>query len=374
MLQRTLKNGAEASVLGFGTMRLPVDENKAIMQERVQAMTDMAFEGGVNYFDTAYPYHDEKSEAAIGEALKKYDRESFMLADKLPVWLVEKEEDLETLFNTQLERTGAGYFDVYLLHALDKGRWDHVEKFKMFEFCQKKKEEGKIKRIGFSFHDDYKVLETIAKAKPWDIAQIQLNYLDKTLQHAEKQYEILVNEGIDVVVMEPIRGGFLANLPAEAHNSLAAARPDWTDAQWALRWVADHPGVKVILSGMSNEEQMAQNIATFEDDVEFTEADYAAVEGALDALNRMGAVPCTGCRYCMDCPFGVDIPRIFAIYNDYKRTGNGWVAKTNYLKDTPAENRADNCVQCGACMEQCPQHIQIPDKLAEIHAEILAIE
>jgi len=374
MLQRVLKDGTEVSVLGFGTMRLPVDDNKVIEQDRVQAMTDMAFEGGINYFDTAYPYHDEKSEASIGTALKKYDRDSFLLADKLPVWLVEKQEDLETLFNTQLERTGADYFDVYLLHSLDNDRWDLVEKYQMFEFCAKKKAEGKIKRIGFSFHDDYKVLEKIAKAKPWDIAQIQLNYLDKDLQHAEKQYDILVNEGIDVVVMEPIRGGFLANLPAEAHDALAAARPDWTDAQWALRWVAEHPGVKMILSGMSNEEQMQQNIATFEDDIPFTEDDYKAVEKALYTLNHMGAVPCTGCRYCMPCPAGVDIPRIFAIYNDYKRTGNGWVCKTNYLKDTPAESRADNCVQCGQCMTHCPQHINIPEKLAEIHAEIMAIE
>lgn len=374
MITRTLKDGTVVSTLGFGTMRLPVDENKQIIQPRVQEMVDAAIAGGINYFDTAYPYHDGKSEEAIGQALKKHPRQDFMLVDKLPIWEIEKPEDMERIFNLQLQRAGVDYFDVYLLHALDAERWQKIKDLSIYEFAAQKKAEGKIKRLGFSFHDSHEVLQEIASAHPWDVAQIQLNYIDNTLQHADLQYKILTDLGIDIIVMEPIRGGFLADLPEAATKALADVHSDWGNAAWALRWVAAHKNAKVILSGMSTQEQMQQNLATFAKEEPFGEAEYKAIDQALDALNAMGSVPCTGCRYCMDCPFGVDIPRIFAIYNDFKRHNNSFMCKTNYIKDTPAAHRADNCTQCGACVTHCPQHIDIPKQLAQIHGEIMAMD
>ena len=355
-------------------MRLPVDKDKKIIQEQVNAMTDAAFEGGVCYFDTAYPYHDQKSEASIGQALKSHPRDSFIIADKMPVPFVETEEDLERIFSIQLERTGLDFFDVYLLHALDNDRFDKAEKLHMYDFLVQKKAEGKIKNIGFSFHDSPEVLQKIVSTHKWDVAQIQLNYIDRDLQRAEEQYQILTDAGIGVLVMEPIRGGYLSNLPTEAHQALAAVHPDWSDSSWALRWVATHPNVRVILSGMSNMEQMKENIQTMSDSTPFAQAEFDAINAALEGLNKLNAVPCTGCRYCMDCPFGVDIPRVFAIYNDYKKHGNAFITKRAYQNFTPAEHRADVCKKCGLCKTKCPQHIDIPTELEKIHQILMAIE
>ena len=365
MLTRKLPDGRTVSLLGFGTMRLPVDKDKKIIQEQVNAMTDAAFEGGVCYFDTAYPYHDQKSEASIGQALKSHPRDSFIIADKMPVPFVETEEDLERIFSIQLERTGLDFFDVYLLHALDNDRFDKAEKLHMYDFLVQKKAEGKIKNIGFSFHDSPEVLQKIVSTHKWDVAQIQLNYIDRDLQRAEEQYQILTDAGIGVLVMEPIRGGYLSNLPTEAHQALAAVHPDWSDSSWALRWVATHPNVRVILSGMSNMEQLKENIHTAETFRKLTPEEEAVIAKALDVFKKNNTVPCTACRYCQPCPMGVEIPRIFTAWNQYRITKNANNFKSTY-SEIPDEAQAHNCVACGACMEQCPQHIQIPDLMTEI--------
>ncbi|WP_207721550.1 aldo/keto reductase [Neobittarella massiliensis] len=365
--------GISTPLLGFGTMRLPQDENKVIDQAHVQKMVDLAMEKGVNYFDTAYPYHEGKSEVSVGLALQKYPRDSYLLVDKLPMWEVKEKADMERIFNTQLERCQTDYFDIYLLHSMDASSFAKAVEFGAYDFVRQKQREGKVRFVGFSFHDAPDVLQHIVDTYTWDIAQIQLNYIDWEMQHADLQYQILTDAGIPIIVMEPVRGGFLANLPDAALAPLQEARPDKSAASWALRWVAGHENVKVILSGMGSVEMMADNIDTLGDFVPLDSAEQAALERAVAALEAIHAVPCTGCRYCMDCPFGVDIPRIFAIYNDYKKHQNQFICKTSYLKDTPPEHRADQCKRCGKCMDHCPQHIRIPDQLAEIHQEILAM-
>ena len=227
------------------------------------------------------------------------------------------------------------------------------------------KAEGKIRYLGFSFHDKPEVLAHICDTYQWDFAQIQLNYLDWEMQDAKRQYEILTEHGIPVIVMEPVRGGVLAN-PCEASNEvLKAARPDMSIASWAIRYAASLPNVLTVLSGMSNREQVEDNVATMTDFEPLTEADYKVIDEAVDLYKKKDTVPCTGCRYCMDCPFGVDIPKMFSIYNRYavqKDEEDYW----EEYSAQPESERADQCQACGACMEQCPQHIRIPDKMAMI--------
>ena len=376
-MQRRQLGNLELStpLLGFGTMRLPLQEDKKTVDfERVQQMVDCAMENGVNYFDTAYPYHDGTSEENVGRALAKDPRDSYILVDKLPIWACKEKEDMQKVFDTQLERCGVDYFDIYLLHAVSHENYDDAERLGAYDFMRRMQAEGKVRHVGFSFHDSPAFLQRVLASHRWDVAQMQLNYVDWSLQHADEQYRLFTEAGVPLIVMEPVRGGFLAKLPESAQAPLRACQPDWSDAAWALRWVAGHPNVRVILSGMSDLAMMEENIDTLKDAAPLTEEEERALAESLEELSKVTAVPCTGCRYCMPCPFGVDIPRIFALYNDYKRHQNQFLVKSMYQRFTPAENRADQCRRCGACMKHCPQHIEIPDRLAEIHAEIQGLE
>ena len=365
--RRRYKNTAlTLPMLGFGTMRLPQRKRK-IDLAATKKLFERALKSGVNYFDTAYFYHGGQSEKCVGELLSQFPRDSFYLADKMPVRAVRKVEDVERIWNEQLARCKVDYFDFYLLHNLNRDRWEDVKRFKIYEFLKERQKEGKIRKLGFSFHDEPEVLKTIAGAHEWDFAQIQLNYLDWTLYRSKEQYEILTSRGIPVVVMEPLRGGALATLNPEANVIFKAAAPNASVASWAFRYVGSLDNVICILSGMNKMEHLEENIATFTDFKPLSPAERETVEAALAAYRKSAAIPCTACRYCMPCPAGVEIPRIFGLYNHAKTTGNFRQFQMIYDK-FDADSKASACVNCGACLKKCPQKINVPEELRKIAA------
>ena len=363
-MQKRFINDYNVSLLGMGCMRLPMN-NEEIDYEKTIELIDLAYKSGINYFDTAYPYHMGKSETVIGNILKKYPRDSFYLADKMPIWNCKSLDDVKKIFNEQLEKCQVEYFDFYLCHAMNIDRLEEYKKYDAFNFLVQMKKEGKIKNLGFSFHDAAQNILPIIKEVDWDFAQIQFNYLDYDMQDAKKQYELLTENNISVVVMEPVRGGMLANVCDEATNLFKTARPNMTIASWALRYVASFSNIKVILSGMSNLEQLQDNINTFTNYEELNENDKVIVEKAKKAILGNNFVPCTGCKYCMPCPMGINIPRSFGVYNNYGINKDYERFKTNLAKN---EVSLDACVKCGACVSQCPQKIDIPSKLEEINS------
>ena len=368
--KRNYKNTDEQiSLLGFGCMRLPkIDPEKSdIDKTKAQEMIDYAYAHGVNYYDTAYPYHEGKSELFVGEALKKYPRESFHLASKMPVWLVEKPEDTLKYFEEQLKKCQVEYFDFYLCHALNLDRLEIIQKNHIFETLQKEKEVGRIKHLGFSFHGSVEALDKIAHAYPWDFAQIQLNYYDWDMQNAQQEYKILEDLGMPVVIMEPVRGGALNTLCPEALEMLKKADPKASPASWAIRFAASLPGVLTVLSGMTAMEHVTDNVATVDEFKPLTEEERELLFKVADVYKKSKTVPCTGCRYCMDCPAGVDIPAVFKIYNQYCTTEN----KAAFVADYDAlgeSKQAHNCVACRQCCSQCPQSIDIPARMEDVVA------
>ncbi len=362
------------SVLGLGMMRLPKarEGSEDIDRAKAQEIVDYAYSHGINYFDTAYRYHAGDSELFVGEALKKYPRESFYLASKMPIWEANTPADVEKIFNDQLKRCQVEYFDFYLCHSQNKENFKKIREFGAYEFLSKMKEEGKIRHLGFSFHDTPDVLKEIVETYSWDFAQIQLNYLDWEMQDAKAQYEILTEHGIPVMVMEPVRGGALASLCEESDRMLKEARPEKSVASWAIRYAASLPNVQVVLSGMSNMEQLQDNISTMTDFEPLSEREREVLEQALDVYRRNHLIPCTGCRYCMDCPFGVDIPGVFKLYNQYKisKYKEGFLRGYREL----GKSGPESCRACGACMRHCPQKIQIPERMKEIAAVARELE
>lgn len=372
MIDRVAFKDTKLSRLGLGTMRLPVkgiikrEANPIIDYKEAQKLVDFAIENGINYFDTAYMYHAGKSEKFIGTALSKYPRESYYLVDKLPIWMCKKPADMEKIFSNQLKRTGTPYFDNYLLHSLDKNNFKKCEKFGAYDFLVEKQKQGLIKNIGFSFHGTIDDLKQIVSAHHWDFAQIQLNYLDWKNQDAKTQYEILTEAGIPVIVMEPVRGGKLADIPKDAEQLFKNINCDASAASWAIKFVANLPNVVTILSGMNSIEQLQDNINTLTDFKPLTDSELQACFNAASIMNKKDVIPCTGCDYCADCPKGVKISTVFACYNEYK---NGDISEEKSKKkysEIPAENNADVCIKCGKCASHCPQSIKIPEKLEEL--------
>lgn len=359
---------ADISMLGFGCMRLPIigEDRSAIDYEKAQEMVDYAYENGVNYFDTAYPYHLEKSELFIGQALKKYPRDSFYLANKLPTWLLKSEEDVSKYLDEQLKKCQVDYFDFYLVHSLDQGRQELIRKFNVVEILRQKQKEGKIKYLGFSFHDKPPVLQSLLDEYEWDFCQLQVNYLDWELQDSKSQYEMVQEKGIPCIVMEPVRGGALATLSKEAGEVLKKAKPDKSLASWAVRYVATLPNVITVLSGMTTMEHVIDNVDTLADFEPISEEEQKTIDKALEIYKSANAVPCTACRYCMPCPFGVDIPGVLAIYNEFL-LGKNELQFHNAYSDLPEGSQGKNCVTCGKCLPECPQHIEIPKRVQEAH-------
>lgn len=376
MVDRRKFKDTEVSLLGLGTMRLPCktalkrESNPLINYDKGQKLVDIAYENGVNYFDTAYMYHVGKSEKFIGTALKKYPRDSYFLADKLPIWMCPKKSDMEKVFAKQLQRTGHDYFDFYLLHSLNKENFDKCEEFGAYDFVCKKREEGKVKNIGFSFHGTIDDLKRIVAAHKWDFAQIQLNYLDWKNQQAEEQYQILTDAGIPVIIMEPVRGGKLANVSAEIEEMFKKAEPEKSVASWAIGFAASHSNVLTILSGMNSEEQLYDNLNTLTDFEPFDKRKMQICFNAASLMNKADIIPCTGCDYCAECPKSVKISSVFAVYNKVK---NGEISledgKKAYAK---IENNASECIGCGKCASHCPQGIEIPTLLKENVSEFLS--
>lgn len=368
MEKRTFKKtGEEISLLGFGCMRLPrVDpEKQGIDYEKAAEMIDCAYKSGVNYFDTAYVYHEQLSEPFLGEVMQQYPRETFNLATKMPSWLLNSIDDAKRIFEEQLKRCRVDHFDFYLAHGLNRDRIKISENLKLYDYLKFEQRQGRIRNLGFSFHDEPHLLEQVLDMHEWDFAQIQLNYMDWDLQDARGQYDLLAKRDMPIVVMEPVRGGTLATLSEDARNTLSNAEPGSTPASWGMRFAGQLPNVLTVLSGMSTLEQVEDNVKTFSPLAPLSPEKMSILQDALVAYNKSGAVPCTGCRYCMDCPFGVDIPKVFAVYNQYCVTQNKIAFGINYRVLGEAHN-AHRCVACRKCVPFCPQFIDIPEQIRKV--------
>jgi predicted aldo/keto reductase-like oxidoreductase len=363
--RRTDSLNLETSLLGFGCMRLP-ENNGAIDRKKTTEMLEMALSNGVNYFDTAYVYHDGKSEGAMGAVLKKHPRGSYFIADKMPVWQVKAQDDLERIFNEQLERLGTEYIDFYLLHSLNRAGWENVKKFDMIRFLEKKRAQGKLRFIGYSFHDTPEVFREIINAYHWDFCQIQLNYVDWEAQGARELYQLTEEKNIPLIVMEPVHGGDLANPADEIKRIFTDAAPSASVASWALRYVGSLPQVKVILSGMSTTQQVEDNLTTFADFRPLTPEEYKVIDSVNEAMGEIPQIGCTGCRYCMPCPAGVNIPQNFKTFNNFQKYQNPGSFRWNFAE--MKKGISSSCVSCGACVSKCPQHIAIPKELKRVTA------
>lgn len=358
--------GEKVSALGFGAMRLPLLEDKSIDQEQVQRMTDYAMEHGVNYYDTAYPYHNGYSELSLGQALAKYPRESYLLADKFPGHQHMKKYDCEGIFNESLSKCGVEYFDFYLYHNVCENSFATYtnEEYGIRDFFIEQKKQGRIRHLGMSTHAKAENLEKVLDyfGDCIEFVQIQLNYIDWNLQDARRKVEILRERGLPVIVMEPLRGGKLADLGEKNNALLKSLRPDDSIASWSFRWLQEIPEVATVLSGMSDFAQMKDNVATFSSGEPLSGDEQAALMEIAESM-KVGA-PCTACRYCCEgCPMGLDIPMLIAGYNDMKfQTGFTVPMQMDAL---PGEKRPENCIGCGACAQVCPQQIDIPAVMAE---------
>ena len=352
--------GATPSLLGYGCMRFPVKDDH-IDVPAAEELVDYAYRHGVNYFDTAYRYHGGESETFIGQALSKYPRDSFYLATKLPNWMLEKPEDIARIFEDQLARCQVEYFDFYLIHALSKPSWDRMEQLGVYDALLKYKQEGKIRRLGFSFHDKPEVLEEICSAHPFDFVQIQCNYFDWDYQDAKTQYEIVERHGMGCIIMEPVRGGMLAKLDPDSCEILRQAEPNRSIASWAIRFAASLPNVITVLSGMTEMEQVKDNLATMDPFQPLNDSERAVLDHALQVFKEKKTIPCTKCRYCVEqCPQSIQIPEIIASMNALAFSGD-----RNGFKDflSKLENKPSACISCGACEDICPQHIEIPTRV-----------
>ncbi|WP_167958775.1 aldo/keto reductase [Anaerosporobacter faecicola] len=366
--------GIETSLLGFGCMRFPLLENGKIDEAEAEKMIEKAMAEGVNYIDTAYPYHNGDSEPFVGRVLAKHKREDYYLATKLPCWEINSVEDADRIFHQQLNRLGQEYVDFYLLHALDRGRFHKMKDLGIIEFCEKLKKEGKIRYLGFSFHDDYEAFEEIITYRDWDFCQIQYNYMDTEEQAGDKGYDLAEKLGIPLIIMEPIKGGSLAVLPEDITKIFKKADKEASVASWALRWVASHPNVKTVLSGMSTYEQVMDNLDTFASFQALTVEEEKVVDEVATTIKSRVKNGCTGCRYCMPCPAGVDIPRNFRIWNQHAMYGNDEHTKWDYFKNFNEENHADHCIKCGKCETVCPQKISIREDLEKVATDLGSLQ
>ena len=358
--------------LGFGCMRLPLKNKKiggSVDLERTKEMVDYYLKDGFTYFDTAYMYHDGRSERSVRETLvKRYPRESFLLADKMPVGMLITKGDTGRIFRHQLKRCGVEYFDYYLLHALNAKYLEKAEKLGVFEYLSSKKAEGKIKKLGFSFHDSAEVLDRILTRHPeMEFVQLQINYLDWEDSNVQSRlcYEVARKHGKDIIVMEPVKGGKLANVPEKVETLFKQVHPEWSVASWAVRFTASLDGVICVLSGMSNMDQLKDNMSYTKEFEPLGERELNLLKTAAGIINEKESIPCTSCRYCTaGCPKDIPIPEYFTAYNK-KLAGDGDY-KEYFLSHTDKKGRADECIKCHKCEFSCPQHIKIVKKLDNI--------
>lgn len=371
MEKRKLQNlGIETSLLGFGCMRFPKTADGKINEPEAARMIDKAIAGGVNYIDTAYPYHEGNSEIVVGKVLKKYDRNSYYLATKLPVWLVNTVQDVDKYLNEQLAKLQTDYIDFYLMHAMNSERWKKMLEIGCVKRLEELKAEGKIRYLGFSFHDSYEVFEEIINYRDWDFCQIQLNYMDADEQAGLKGYRLAESKEIPLIIMEPVKGGSLAAFSDDITAKLKALDEKATPASFALRWVGSFPNVKVILSGMSTMEQVEDNLKTFTEFQTLNEEEKRVIDEVTAVLRGRVQNGCTGCRYCMPCPAGVDIPGCFSAWNTYHVYQNYNIVKWKWEEELGEEHQAKNCIKCGKCEKVCPQKLSIRKDLEKVQADL----
>lgn len=369
------KLNLKVSALGFGCMRLPFldgDDSKINEEEAIKLIRH-SIDNGVNYVDTAYPYHKGNSERLVGKALLDGYREKVYLATKCPVWLVKDYEDFNKYLNEQLEKLQTDHIDMYLMHALGSERWDKLKDLNVFKFLEEAVASGKIKHVGFSFHDELPVFKEIVDSYNWDFCQIQFNYMDTEYQAGKEGLEYAASKGLAVIVMEPLKGGKLAKNPPNEIQELWNSSPaNRTPADWALRWIWNHNEVSLILSGMGAMDQVVENINIAEDCYPntMTKEELLLVEEVRKKYNELIKVNCTACGYCMPCPFGVNIPKNFSLLNESSMYNdlNGYsFAYNNFM---PEKDRANCCQGCGVCETKCPQNLPIRSHLKEVHASL----
>lgn len=376
MIYRDFQN-IKLSALGMGAMRLPVvnGDDGVIDCAKTEEMVAYAMEQGVNYYDTAWGYHDGNSEIVLGKALSKYPRESYHLADKFPGYDLSNMPKVKEIFEKQLEKCGVEYFDFYLFHNVCEMNIDAYlnEEYGILPYLLEQKKAGRIRHLGFSAHGNLDVLKRFLDAygEHMEFCQIQLNYLDWTFQDAEAKVELLNSRRIPIWVMEPLRGGRLAKLPEKIEETLKASRPDEKIPAWAFRFLQSVPGITVVLSGMSSLEQMKENIRTFETDRPLNEAEKQTLLSAADGMLN-GILPCTACHYCVShCPQELDIPMLLNLYNEHSFTGGGFIAPMA-LMAVPEEKHPSACLGCRSCEEVCPQQIKISEVMADFVQKIKA--
>lgn len=353
---------------GFGVMRLPLDSNDKVNLDDFKEMVDYFISHGFNYFDTAHVYLKGESEKALKEVLvKRYKREDFVLTNKLSSSCFKAEEDILPFFNLQLECCGVDYFDFYLMHAQSRNNYEQYQRCNAYKIASKLKEEGKIKHLGISFHDDHNFLDKILTENPEvEVVQLQFNYLDYDSKDIESRlcYEVCLKHKKPVIVMEPVKGGRLVNLPLEADKILKELN-NGSNASYAIRFSASFENVFMVLSGMNDMSQVKDNVSFMENFVPLNEKEYEALNKVVEVFKNIPIISCTNCRYCIDgCPKHIHIPTLFSIYNNYllyKEIDNDW-----YKRETNENNRAKDCIKCGKCENICPQHLKIRDYLKEI--------
>lgn len=375
MIYKTFQN-LQLSALGMGAMRLPVigGDDARIDEAAAEQMVDYAMAHGVNYYDTAWGYHDGKSELVMGKALQKYPRESFYLATKFPGYDLSNMDKVQEIFEKQLEKCGVEYFDFYLFHNVCEMNIDAYlnPAYGIYEYLMEQKRAGRIRHLGFSAHGSYDVMERFLKAygKDMEFCQIQLNYLDWSFQDAKAKLELLKEYHLPVWVMEPLRGGRLASLASEDTQKLSALRPQEKVPAWAFRFLQSIPEVTVVLSGMSDMEQMQENIKTFEEEKPLSEEEMQALLGIAEDMVQKIVLPCTACHYCVShCPQGLDIPRLLELYNEHCFTRGGFIAPMA-LSAIPQEKQPSSCIGCRSCEVVCPQQIHISEAMADFAARL----
>ncbi len=367
--------GERVSMLAMGNMRLPTTDgrNGPIDEQKAQEIIDRVYAGGVNYFDTAYMYHGGQSEVFVGKALKKYPRDSYFLATKLPSGPMEQGKSPQELFEEQLQKCQVDYFDFYLLHNLNEGSYDVFTDPQRgaIPYLLEQKRLGRIRHLGLSSHAKPETLRRFLDTYDcFEFVQIQLNYFDWEYQDAKQQYEIITGHGLPVWVMEPCRGGRLASLSPEADAILKQVRPDRSVASWAFRYLMGLPGVRVVLSGMTELPQALDNIATFTEGAPLSPLEQETLQKALEQFRAQFVVPCTVCHYCDGCPMGLDIPTLLGLYSRYRLNPGPMIWME--LERIDPERFPSACIACGACVHKCPQNIPIPDLMAEFSTALAA--
>lgn len=354
----------EFSLLGVGSMRFPLLSDGKIDEPQAIAMIRKAIDNGVNYVDTAYMYHDGNSEVVVGKALKDGYREKVFLADKMPLWFAKDENEMRDLFEEQFKRLDVECIDMYLVHNINASVWKLAKKFNVLAFLEEQKSKGRIKHIGFSFHDKLDLFKEVIDFYPWEFCQIQLNYMDAEFQAGVAGLEYAANKNIPVVVMEPLKGGKLTDsLPESIQEIWETAEIKRSPAEWAFKWVANFPSVLTILSGMSNMAQLEENLKIFQDlkANSLTEKEQEIIKSAAYQYNALIKYSCTGCNYCMPCPSKINIPTLISLYNDWFLYGNSPKIVDDYFMWFPPNRRASDCTGCKNCESQCPQSLPISE-------------